>query len=211
MFPTHRASTLDPPGHLADAAMARYARGDNRAFAAVYAHLAPGLRGWLARRLRHPASVDDLVQETFLRIHRHRGCFTPGGRVWPWALSIAQRLFIDRLRREVAWGRILCEAAPSADCADPGVGPEQWLHAVRLAEAVERALVGMTPLRRAAFRRVRLEGESLGEVAAASGMTVVAVKSSVCRAAGDLSRSLDATSMIRRRARRAELGRRRTG
>lgn len=192
-------------GDTADVAMERYARGDERAFAVVYAEVAPGLRAWLHRRLRRDAQVDDLVQETFLRIHRHRTSFAPGGRVRPWARSIARRLFIDRLRNEVAWALVLSDEAPPPEHADPAVGPEQWLHARRLAEAMERELSRMTPLRRGAFRRVRLEGRSLGEVADEAGTTTDAVKASVFRAARDLRGSIvgpPRASVRRRRARR---------
>src|SRR5262245_61205531 len=84
----------------ADAAMERYANGDNAAFAELYDAIAPRLVGFLRKATRDGVATEDLMQQTFLQIHRARGSFIPGAPVMPWALAIAKRLMIDGARRQ---------------------------------------------------------------------------------------------------------------
>src|SRR5262245_30699771 len=81
----------------ADEAMTRYSNGDLAAFGVVYDAVCPEIMGWLHRRVRNTALVEDLVQQTFVKLHKHRGRFLPGARVRPWAMAIAMRLCIDHL------------------------------------------------------------------------------------------------------------------
>src|SRR5262245_36731869 len=82
-----------------DAAMDRYARGDDTAFGEIYDKLAPRLFGFLLRYTRDRSKAEDVVQQTMLQIHRARGRFMPGAEVTPWAFAIARRLLIDQHRR----------------------------------------------------------------------------------------------------------------
>src|SRR5205814_9797676 len=91
----------------ADRAMARYASGDDAAFGDVYDAVAPALHRYLARRTRDAALTDDLVQHTFLKMHRNRHHFHDGAEVMPWAFAIGIRLLIDRVRRDQRAARIL--------------------------------------------------------------------------------------------------------
>src|SRR6478735_49383 len=64
---------VDP--RAADLAMERYAAGDDAAFAQVYDEVAPRLMRHLRRHVACRAVVEDLVQQTFLQMHRARGRF----------------------------------------------------------------------------------------------------------------------------------------
>src|SRR5262245_63326335 len=91
--------TLDESRATAgDAAMERYAAGDDAAFEALYDALADRLYAYVRRHVPDPHVCDDLVQETFLRMHRARGTFMTGAAVLPWAFAIARRLVVDRVR-----------------------------------------------------------------------------------------------------------------
>lgn len=85
---------------LADAAMDRYADGDDAAFADLYDALAPRLVPFLTRKVADRAVVADLLQETMLRIHCARARFVRGSWVSPWAFAIARHLLFSRLRRK---------------------------------------------------------------------------------------------------------------
>src|SRR5258707_10308784 len=81
-----------------DQAMDRYAQGDQDAFVVLYSGLGLRLRAFLIRVTGSPTVADDLVQETFLRIHRARGAFEANAAVVPWAYAIARNVWIDYLR-----------------------------------------------------------------------------------------------------------------
>jgi len=79
--------------------MVAYQRGDLDAFDLFYLALEPELRGFLRARCHDAQRVDDLLQETFLQIHRSRRSYLPGLPVRPWVYAIAKRVFLMYLRR----------------------------------------------------------------------------------------------------------------
>src|SRR4051812_41474393 len=86
-----RGFAAEGSGSAADLAMERYAEGDDAAFALVYDALAERLLAFLRRRLGSMSRAEDLLQQTFLRMHRARGSFVSGSAVLPWAFAIARR------------------------------------------------------------------------------------------------------------------------
>jgi RNA polymerase sigma-70 factor (ECF subfamily) len=167
----------------ADAAMARYAQGDGAAFAVLYDELAPRLYAFVARRVRDPARAEDLVQQTFLQMHRARSCFSPGAPVMPWSFAIARRLLIDGLRRrETALavdgpeGEAEVAAAVTTDPL-----PDQAAGRRSLARRIESELAQVPEPLRAAFELVHGDGLTNAEAAQVLGTTAMAVKLRVHR------------------------------
>lgn len=67
--------------------------------AAVYELLEADVRRWFRRRA--PADrVDDLVQETFLRVHRGLPELREQDRLGPWVYRICRSVLVDAFRRE---------------------------------------------------------------------------------------------------------------
>jgi RNA polymerase sigma-70 factor, ECF subfamily len=89
-------STIDHARHDA-ALMQQYARGDQRSFRELYHRHAPRLRALL--RARGIVDADDIVQQTFLRLHRHRAAFRPELELRAWLFTIAINLVRDQARR----------------------------------------------------------------------------------------------------------------
>ena len=79
--------------------MQRYCDGDAGAFRELYALLAPRLLGYLVRMARERALAEDLLQQTFLKVHRARAAYVRGADPVPWIYSIAHRTFLDEARR----------------------------------------------------------------------------------------------------------------
>ncbi|MDF2697607.1 MAG: polymerase sigma-70 factor, subfamily, partial [Labilithrix sp.] len=160
-----------------DAAMDRYARGDDAAFGEVYDKLAPRLYGFLLRHTRDRAKAEDVVQQTMLQIHRARGRFMPGAQVMPWAFAIARRLLIDQHRRggrevlastdEEQVGDLLVSLDASAD--ELAIAKEV---ADRLGEELQR----LPENQRVAFELIKQDGLSVAEAAQVLGTTAAAVK-----------------------------------
>ena len=80
--------------------MARYCDGDASAFRELYAAVAPRLLGYLMKMSRSRAAADDLLQQTFLKVHRARGAYVRGADPLPWIYAIAHRTFIDSARKD---------------------------------------------------------------------------------------------------------------
>jgi RNA polymerase sigma-70 factor, ECF subfamily len=152
------------------ALMAEYQAGRVEAFDALYAALASDLRGVLLALCRDATRADDLLQETFLQIHRARTSYRPGLPVRPWARAIATRVYLmdrrARLRRDrhetAAGGE---DRLPVA--ADRTLGDRDGL---------VRALAGVPAASRAAFLLHHVFGFTFDEVAARLGIRAGAAK-----------------------------------
>jgi RNA polymerase sigma-70 factor (ECF subfamily) len=161
------------PACTVDEAMSRYACGDGEAFTLVYGFVAPRVASYLRRRMRDESRVPDLVQQTFLHMHRARRTFIAGSQVLPWAFAIARRQLVDAYR---AAERERSSAIATEDLEGPCVGGDELLVAKEVGRRVERALAGLSQPQRAAYELVKGDGLSLIEAAAALGTTVTGVK-----------------------------------
>lgn len=74
--------------------MRAYQGGDLGAFEGLFAALAVPLRNYLTALARDRARGEDLLQETFLQMHRSRKTYMPGRPVKPWAFGIARHVFL---------------------------------------------------------------------------------------------------------------------
>jgi RNA polymerase sigma-70 factor (ECF subfamily) len=79
--------------------MLAYAGGDQGAFRELFARLAPVLLRVVTRTVGRPADAQDIVQQTFLQLHRARKDYKPDMRARPWVMTIAMNLARDLLRR----------------------------------------------------------------------------------------------------------------
>lgn len=156
---------------LANAAMNRYADGEEAAFSELYDVLSPMLMSFLLRQTGQVAKAEDLLQQTFLNVHHARGCFLRGAQVLPWVFAIARRLVIDGSRKRSE------EALSDHDPLDAGQhGGDAHVHAAQLAKRANAALEKMPESQRVAFQLLRVEGLSHLEAAEVLGVTVSAVK-----------------------------------
>jgi RNA polymerase sigma-70 factor, ECF subfamily len=171
----------------ADAAMERYARGDETAFADVYDAIAPRLLALLRKATRDPCTAEDLMQQTLLHMHRARASFIPGAPVMPWACAIARRLVMDSARRRRLERRLFSETPADDDrmTYDPTAGTaaaDDILHTRRLASLIQQRIDALPELQRTAYRLLRQEGLTLKLAAERLGTSVTAVKLRVHRA-----------------------------
>ena len=76
-------------------------RRDRHAFAQLFEHFGPRLKGFMMRKGANAELAEDLVQDAMIAVWNKAGMFSPGkGSVTTWIYTIARNLRIDRLRRE---------------------------------------------------------------------------------------------------------------
>ncbi len=168
-------STSDPD--RGDAAMSRYADGEEAAFADVYRSVAARLKSFLVRLVRSESLADDLLQETFLRMHRARGSFARGARLLPWCYAIARNVHVDHLRHRPSQRERPAEDEDAFEgAAGPDADGEAVAVAAQMADVVSRTLARLPPNQREAFILLRYEGLSVADAAAVLGVTEGAVK-----------------------------------
>lgn len=76
--------------------MSRYCDGDAQALRELYAAVAPTLLATLVDDAGTPALAAELVQRTFLALHRARGAYVRGASPVPWIYAIARGIAAHR-------------------------------------------------------------------------------------------------------------------
>src|SRR5687767_11012218 len=79
--------------------MGRYCDGEAAAFHELYALVAPRILAYLVSLVSDRALAEDLVQQTFLKVHQSRGSYVREANPVPWIYTIAHRTFLDELRK----------------------------------------------------------------------------------------------------------------
>lgn len=154
--------------------MARAQEGDREAYRRLLEEITPYLRSLAARLIQNRGDIEDAVQDTLLSLHAVRHTYDPMRPFGPWLVAIARRRFVDGLRRR---GRATSRETPLEAEHETFAAPETNFHeAASDGRAVREALEGLPPGQREAIRMLKLEEMSLKEAAAASGMSVAALK-----------------------------------
>jgi RNA polymerase sigma-70 factor (ECF subfamily) len=86
--------------------MIRYQGGSLEAFEEIYAQLAPGVRRYLSHLAGRSEIADDLLQETFLQMHRSRAAYNPEYAVKPWVFGLARNVFLMNRRAARNWAKV---------------------------------------------------------------------------------------------------------
>src|ERR1700680_1185414 len=79
--------------------MERYQQADPDAPPTLVGAISPALLRFFKSQVASREQADDLLQETWLRIHRVRHTYRPGEPVLPWIYAIARRVRVDGYRR----------------------------------------------------------------------------------------------------------------
>lgn len=169
--------------------MAHAQAGDRDAYRRLLEAITPYLRALAAPHFGNRSDVEDTVQDILLTIHTVRQTYDPALPFGPWLFTIANRRIVDGLRRQ---GRLGAREAPfdpeheTFQAAEANL-QEEAVDARMLREAVEHLPAGQ----RDAIRMLKLEEMSLKEAAAASGMSVAALKVATHRALKNLRRLIE--------------------
>lgn len=143
-----------PPAELDELTLVRARRGDERACRDLVLRYQRPVFALLSRMLtgaERAARVEDLAQETFLRVFRALPSFRSDGpaRLSTWILTIASRLAVDELRRRrpvvVPLDDVATLAGPHrADAAAAHAGDRRALEeALRALDEETRAMLVM--------------------------------------------------------------------
>src|SRR5467141_4652350 len=160
--------------------------GDAAAYKTLLEKLGGQLRAYFKGQLnrigRGPVEAEDLVQEALIAIHTRRHTYDRSQLLTPWVYGIARYKFLDYLRRtKVSAADVPIDEAQELAVHDDSAHVESSLD-------LQRLLAELSPKARQAIQYVKLDGLSVSEAAARSGMSESAVKVSVHRGMKALAR-----------------------
>lgn len=164
--------------------------GDERAYRQFLSELSTHLRAFLRRRLaRLPDHVEDLVQEILMAIHNQRHTFAPEQPLTPWVHAIARYKMIDLFRRRFRHD-LLHE--PIDDEAELFTSADAQATEARI--DVVKLLQSLPDRQRLPIWYVKIEGATVADTAARTGMSVSAVKIGIHRGLKALAATIRSTA-----------------
>jgi|SRR5579863_3583668 len=156
--------------------MARYQQGDLAAATVLINQLSPQLHRFFVVQSACRGDADDLLQETWLRIHKVRHTYRSGEPVLPWLYAIARHIRIDHFRKTIrttAREQRLDETPEVPAMAAAGSTTTMGLEAL---------LAPLPESQREVIEMMKIAGMSLEEVARATSSSVGSVKQKAHRA-----------------------------
>ena|SRR5579872_2812595 len=158
-----------------DRLMERYQQADPEAPHVLVVALSPALLRFFRSQVASRQQADDLLQETWMRIHRVRHTYRPSEPVLPWVYAIARRVRIDGYRRtqRIAMHEVAMEVLPE--------GPVEVERRDAL-PTFDELVAALPDSQREVVTMLKVGGLSLEEVARATSSTVGAVKQMAHRA-----------------------------
>jgi RNA polymerase sigma-70 factor (ECF subfamily) len=171
-------------GENLETLMVRYQQGDFAAATILVRHISPRLRRFFLATSISRTDADDLLQETWLRIHKVRHTYRHGEPAVPWFYAIARHIRVDHYRKS------LRAAAGERELEEMSKGVSAAPHQ---AGELEALLAPLSESQREVIAMLKVEGMSLEEVARAMSSSVGSVKQKVHRAYKKLRETIGAT------------------
>ena len=178
----------------ATAVLARARQGDSEAFRVLVEQHSRSVFRLAYRMTGNEQDAEDVVQESFLRAYRQLGRFESRANFGTWLYRIAANCSVDLMRakqarHDITRSESLEEAAELPAAETPT--PERLAESGEIQRRVAEALVGLSPLERAAFTLRHYEGRSIDEISRTLGLGTSAAKHSVFRAVKKLRVALE--------------------
>jgi RNA polymerase sigma-70 factor (ECF subfamily) len=187
--------------------MLAFRAGDGEALSTLYQKWAAPLLRYLERIVKNPATAEELLQDTFIRVHGARDRYSADARFSTWLFRIGRNLALNELDRARNRSPHLQADAPANAAADAGTGrkslslvssepsQENVADARKTKQRMERALVELPERQRSALWLAAVEGYSYAEVASVLETSTASVKSLVHRARVELADRMEAEEM----------------
>jgi RNA polymerase sigma-70 factor (ECF subfamily) len=177
--------------------MIRYQGGSLEAFQEIYAQLAWGVRRYLSHLAgAHLAGgsdiTDDLLQETFLQMHRSRAAYNPEYAVKPWVFGLARNVFLMNRRAARQWAKV---HESHEDLPEFPVLPEAERLGSR--DEIRRGISHLHPEQAEALLLHHEWGFSFEEIAGMLGISAAAARARASRGMADLRVALNSLQRAR--------------
>ena len=155
-----------------EALVERAKAGDNLAFQALFQKYNRRVYAVALGVVKRPEDAMDVVQDAFIKVHKHLGTFQGASSFYTWLYRIVMNLGIDHVRKKrkiVEWG----DDVPIEHAAGdrtlvpkvPDANPSQSVVRRELSEKIRQALDTLPEYHRAVILLREVEGMSYEEIA----------------------------------------------
>jgi RNA polymerase sigma-70 factor (ECF subfamily) len=152
------------------------------------------LHGFISRRIDNPASAEEVLQETLMRMHRRLHTLRDDQCLGAWAYRIARNAIIDHHRRE----RGHTPLDPEREPGDPTEGSDAHNLNDEVASWLRPMIASLPEEYREALELTELGGLTQTELAEHLGMSVSGAKTRVQRGRRKLRERLERCCEIER-------------
>lgn len=167
----------------------RIASGEAAAMREAVELFLPQIHATARRMLNNDADAEEVAQETFLRVWKSVGTWTPkGARLRTWVVRVTMNLCYDRLRRKGHGKSTPLDEAP--DPIDERQNAIDDLAEDDRSKIVERAMCGLPDRQRAAIHLVHFDEMTNIEAAGIMDVSVDALESLLARGRRSLKKAL---------------------
>lgn len=167
---------------------------DREAFAGLFKHFGPRIKGYLMRSGSTAELAEELAQETMVQLWRKAASFDPArAALSTWIFTIARNLRIDHHRRGAGWTDGGAEEGWDADQqpADVHDNPDERLLATQRERGVRQALAALPAEQAMVLRLSFFDEHPHARIAHDLGIPLGTVKSRIRLAVAQLRRILD--------------------
>lgn len=166
-----------------------------------------GLRAFIAKRVRNEADIEDLLQEVFVRVHRHVESLQQPDRMVSWVFQITRNAIIDFYRSAERRRELPADSARDIQNNLEAMSSEAEEDEARyeLSHCLRPMIDRLSPNYREAVTLVELQGLTHQEAATKLGLSVTGMKSRVRRGRQQLRHMLDECCLIELDRRRGVL------
>lgn len=153
-----------------------YQQADAHATTQLIQRLSPDLMRFFLAQEATRMEAEDLLQNTWLRIHKARHTYRKGAPVLPWVFAIAKHVRVDgyRKRRRIQQHEGATESLPEPAVGRGRPGAEM--------PTFEYLIASLPESQREVLTMLKVNGLSMEEVASATSSSVGAVKQKASRA-----------------------------
>ena len=167
-----------------------FTQGEARAFEVLVARYQTRLLNFICRTIGDRERGEDLVQEVFIRVHRHLHRFDRTKKFSTWIYTIASNLAKNELRNRSRNPLVLFQSLRQnwedddrpLQFEDRNSRPDDMYRRRYLREVVEEAITRLPEHHRQVFVLRELEGKPYEEIAVITGCNLGTVKSRLNRA-----------------------------
>lgn len=185
--------TSNDPASVSDADLiARFKAGDHAVFDVLYRAHVGKVQAKLFAILGPDADVDDLIQITFIQVHRSIHDFRGDSAFTTWLHRITVNVALSHRRRQRRLENRQQElAATHAEPSDPAPGPDDICGSRQAFRMLYDILEHMKPHKRTAYVLFEIEGHSLEEIAEIVGASPNTVSTRLRAARQEVQRAVE--------------------